>query len=248
MVDYLAKVSQEHKVWASGDSLKFFGEKRNKADHLYPSEKVFLPGLLAEVATVLDVGCARGGFFDIMRSYNPALDYVGVDIVPDMLALAVREHRDARFVAAAGHALPFADAGFDLVHCSGVVHLNDHYEDMIAEMWRVSRRYALFDMRLTDGPSEVGRFRVDFDGHGEGGLLPYHVVNLGWIRRFIEALPNPPGRVTLAGYRHPVSHTADLPGYEPGVDEVIMAFLLLDRDGPGGEWRESIAESAAGLG
>lgn len=224
--------TREQRVWASPDSLDFFARERCAPEDLYPSERVFLPGAVGRAATVLDVGCACGGFASIMRAFNAAIRYTGVDIVPEMLSRARDRHADDAFVVADGGRLPFADRSFDLVHCSGTVHLNSDYPALIADMWRVANREALFDMRLTEGPSQKGVFRVDFAATGRGGVLPYHVVNLEDARALIDALPDTPRRVRLSGYPHPASGNADL----PEGTSVIMAFLLLERSAPAAGW------------
>ncbi|NQU57202.1 MAG: class I SAM-dependent methyltransferase [Rhodospirillales bacterium] len=222
----------EQRGWASSDSLDFFARERRAPDDLYPSEKSFLPDAVGRASNVLDVGCACGGFASIMRAFNPSIRYTGIDIVPEMLARAGRETFGDTFAAAAGHELPFKDRAFDLVHCSGAVHLNSRYQPLIADMWRVTDGEALFDMRLTEGPSLQGSFRIDFADTGEGGILPYHVVNLEEARALIDSLPDAPARVRLAGYRHPASGNANLPEATP----VIMAVLLLQRSSPETGW------------
>jgi len=223
---------REQRAWASADSLSFFTRERSAPDALYPSERIFLPDAVKRASSVLDVGCACGGFARIMRAFNPSVRYTGVDIVPEMLSLARSDNPDDPFVVADGRDLPFPDRAFDLVHCSGTVHLNSGYEALIADMWRVAGREALFDMRLTEGPSVTGKFRVDFTGAGRGGILPYHVVNLDTARALIDGLPDAPAGVRLAGYRHPASGNADL----PAGTNVIMAFLLLEHASPETGW------------
>jgi SAM-dependent methyltransferase len=222
----------EQRAWASSDSLDFFTHERRTPDDLYLSEKIFLPDAVQRAKSVLDVGCACGGFAQIMRVFNSSVRYTGIDIVPEMLARAGRENSDDTFVVATGHKLPFKDRVFDLVHCSGAVHLNSRYQALIADMWRVARQEALFDMRLTKGPSREGTFRVDFANTGFGGELPYHVVNLEAARSLIDGLPDPPSHVRLSGYPHLPSANADL----PAGTTVIMAFLLLQRSVPETGW------------
>jgi SAM-dependent methyltransferase len=228
--DDIGAIVREQRAWAAADSIAFFRDNRSRPEDLYPSERIFLPGVVQSARSVLDVGCACGGFAAIMQAFNPCIDYVGVDIVAEMLSEAGRVHTAARFLAAAGHALPFRDGAFDLVHCSGAVHLNSAYPALIAEMWRVARRHLLFDLRMTDEASYAGTFMLDFAG-GKGEL-PYHVVNVAEARGIIERLPAPPRSVRVAGYRHPPSHNARLGNR----GDLIMAFLLLARDSAGRGW------------
>lgn len=240
MTELLHSLIREQQVWGSDDSIAYFSHERSRLDDLYSSERIFLPEITQRIATLLDVGCACGGFVDIFREINPDASYTGIDIVPDMIARAEAAHPGVPFINAPAHSMPFPDREFDLVHCSGSVHLNSQYQQMIAEMWRVSKRYALFDMRLTEGPTVTGGFTVNFSGDEGGGRLPYHVVNINDARAIIDDLPNPPARARLAGYHHPASANADL----PGDTSVIMAFLLLERDGEKSGWEINIKESA----
>jgi SAM-dependent methyltransferase len=240
MTSTLRELIREQQVWGSDDSITFFSRERSRVDDLYSSERIFLPEITKRVTTILDVGCACGGFADIFGEINPDASYTGVDIVPDMIARAEAAHPEVSFINAPAHSMPFPDQEFDLVHCSGSVHLNSQYPQMIAEMWRVAGQYALFDMRLTDGPSVTGGFTVNFSGNEDGGRLPYNVVNINDAKAIIDELPYPPARTRLAGYRHPASANADL----PGDTNVIMAFLLLERGGDETGWETNIQDPA----
>jgi SAM-dependent methyltransferase len=191
---------------------------------------------------VLDVGCACGGFAPIMRALNPAIQYTGVDVVPAMIEQARGRYPEHEFRLAAGHTMPFPDRSFDLVHCSGVVHLNSHYEKMIAEMWRVCAGRLLFDLRLTERESRTGSFKVDFGAVGTpGSLLPYNLINFADARNLIDGLPSPAARVDVAGYLHPASHTSS---FGPN-EQVIMAFVLMHRVAARPGWHIDIAGCAS---
>ena len=233
-------VEHEQSVWGEENSLKFFGRERQTPNDLYPSEKIFLPDAVKKANSVLDVGCACGGFSAIMKFFNHKIHYVGVDIIPEMVIRARNSYVDNLFVTAAGHQLPFTNQSFDLVHCSGATHLNSRYRDLIADMWRVTRHQLLFDLRLTEGLTMEGTFRVDFDNAKAGGLLPYFVLNINEIRHFINDLPGNPDHVSLKGYMHPASSNAKLPGDR----NLIMAFLLLTRTSTNRGWDETIEDNA----
>ena len=52
----------------------------------------------AAVPTLLDVGCGFGGLLDYANEHSVALDYVGIDLVPDMIEHARTRHPGARFI------------------------------------------------------------------------------------------------------------------------------------------------------
>ena len=234
------KIESEQSVWGQAKSLEYFRDERQTPEDLYPSERVFLPNAVKKANTILDVGCACGGFAAIMRRFDKNFKYTGVDIIPEMLAHARKFQNGARFAAAAGQQLPFAAQAFDLVHCSGVLHLNSHYREFIADMWRVTRHQLLFDLRLTRGPSKEGKFRVDFDRSGDGGLLPYIVINIKEMRDLVDTLKGAPDHVSLYGYTHSASPNATLPNGR----NLIMAFLLLSRTSTKNGWDVTIEDDA----
>lgn len=213
------------RVEAWNPLLDYYASHRNSVADLYPSERVFLPSIAAQVSSVLDVGCATGGFSRIMRELNPDIRYVGVDSNRRFIERARRDFPDVEFHVSDGVELPFASGSFDLVHCSGVLHLTRAYARVMSAMWRQSSRFLLADLRLTPGPSVEGVLRVA----DEVPELPYVVLNADEAVAIVRSLQPMPSRVTVRGYAHAPSASATLPH---GTD-VFMAFFLAER-GPGG--------------
>src|SRR5262249_38475235 len=148
--------------------------------------------------------------------------YVGTDISPEALAAATADHRNAEFVLSDGVSLPFAPETFDLVHASGVLHMNAHYHRVLESMWRQTKRFLLCDLRLTRGASEVGRVDAPF---GQANTwLPYVVLNVEEAVARMSALCPAPRRIVAKGYGH-----APGPGTVLAASRVIMAFFLVEK-------------------
>ena len=76
-------------LWSTHQELEeFYSENRNQPKDLYPSERRFLPWLAKEVDSVLDTGCAAGGFFNIWRNYNQSIVYTGLDLSSSLIKAA----------------------------------------------------------------------------------------------------------------------------------------------------------------
>ena len=131
------------RAWSHAGVVDYYAENRHSPDDLWPYERVFLPRALFPGANVLDVGCASGGFFNIMRTIEPTIDYTGIDIAEPPIKLARERYPEARFEVTDGLTIPFADGEFDLVHITGVLCNEPRYRELISEMYRVSNRFVV---------------------------------------------------------------------------------------------------------
>ena len=124
--------------------MREFWENRWHAEHHTPNEfeqaklEIILAGFPANVESVLDIGCGTGWMLEALRSHYRF--GVGVDF-----SLEGLRQVNVSSVLGICTSLPFKTASFDLVLCAEVVeHLDDdQLAQLVAEINRVSRRYAL---------------------------------------------------------------------------------------------------------
>jgi len=155
---------------------------QNRLSELYGNIDIYLfdqllKGRYDNVQKLLDVGCGNGRnlYYFLRNGYQVA----GID--PD--AQAVRKVKELstalapgnppeNFVVCPAENLPYADASFDLVICSAVLHFardEQHFESMLRSMFRVLRPGGYFFARLA---SDIGiEARVKSLGKGRY-LLP----------------------------------------------------------------------------
>ncbi|MFL6334702.1 MAG: class I SAM-dependent methyltransferase [Pyrinomonadaceae bacterium] len=110
---------------------------------------------------VLDAGC--GGGRNLIYFLRCGYDVGGVDLSTEAiahvraLAAGLAPHLPAdNFRVEAVEGMSFADAGFDVVISSAVLHFardEEHWQDMLREMWRVLKPGGIFFARLA---SSVG--------------------------------------------------------------------------------------------
>jgi SAM-dependent methyltransferase len=214
-------------AWADHpDLVEYYTGHRERPDDLYPSERRFLPWLASRAGSVLDVGCAAGGFAGIWRHWSPEVSYTGVDVSQPLVDAARRLHPDCAFdVADCTEGLPFADASFEVVQALGWLHWEPRFEDALAEMWRVTGDRLFFDVRLQAASTAHLRAEQrialshDWDGHT---TVPY--LCLAWERFAETLLGHAPGAILAHGYGGEPSDTVT------GVQgEICFATFVLER-------------------
>ena len=220
------------KAWSQSSAVDYYAQYRQNVSELYPSERVFLPRVLFPGVKVLDVGCASGGFFNIMRTLEPTLDYTGIDIAEPPIETARQKYPEARFLVTDGLRIPFDDNEFDLVHCTSVLVVEPRYRELLREMYRVSNRFVLADMRLLknmgdDVESEQSYYRIQFEGEYEGATVPYVVSDADQVVNSILTLEPRPQALRGTGYFHAVSPMARTPH-----KEVCMTIFLIQKGRP----------------
>ncbi|MFH2001456.1 MAG: methyltransferase domain-containing protein [Planctomycetota bacterium] len=106
----------------------------------------FTLGAIAEGEVVLDIGCGAG--FDLFiagMKVGPAGKAIGIDITPEMVALATENiarysMKNIKVLPGASESLPFHDSSFDLIISNGVLNLSPEKERTFAEAFRVLKR------------------------------------------------------------------------------------------------------------
>ena len=212
------------KEWSNQSAIDFYSQNRHEISDLYPFEKVFLPRVLFPGAKVLDVGCASGGFYNIMRSFEPHIEYTGIDLSDKAVELATERYPEARFMVTTGFRLPFENNDFDIVHCTSVFNNEPNYQEMLAEMYRVSNRFVLVDIRLLKdlGKQLESVYNIQFNGKAVEATVPYVVNDADEVANFILRLKPSPKALYGTGYFHQVAKEAETPH-----NDVCMAVLLI---------------------
>lgn len=213
-------VNNPAEAWAGKDTVQYYTDNRNQYSELYPSEQWFLTReFLGSIRSVLDVGCAAGGFYEIFSGLNPQISYTGMDVVGEFIDQAGKRYPQAKFVKYAGSG-PFpVREKYDLVFSSGLLHLVDNWKELFTRMTAQSRQTVLADFRLTHGPTYAGTFQPDFeDRERDGPRINYHVINAQDLRAFFKSLADL-AAVEAYGYRGRPSRMAE------GIADVWMVFF-----------------------
>lgn len=219
-------------AWGLPGVLQFFDAARSTTDQVYASEWLFLKDRLRPGLSVLDVGCAQGGFAGVLAEHLDDFSYTGIDINPEMIERARSRHPGHDFhVAPDGDWSMLAGRRFDLVLVLGILHLHETWRDTIARAWSHTAECLLMDLREHDGATledkAVSSFRMDFGGgdasHAET-RLPYNIVNSAEALAIVRRQTPDARRISHFGYLHPVSASASTP-----VAEVMANVWCVER-------------------
>jgi SAM-dependent methyltransferase len=222
----------EHNARAWGHVVDFFDHERATTEQVYPSEWFFLKDLLKEGISVLDVGCAQGGFAGVLAENLTDFRYTGIDINAGMIERARHRHPGQHFHVVGEDDWPvLGGARFDLVLVLGILHLHESWRDTIARAWAHTAGTLLMDLREYEGATiedkAVSSFRMDFGTDGAVGAtvaLPYVIVNAADALATVRRLTPGAGRLSQFGYLHPVSRSAVTP-----VDRVMANVWCVQR-------------------
>lgn len=216
--------------WSNTNSVYFYSTERNTIKELYPSEKYFLDKLVKPDVSVLDVGCAAGGFYNIFKEYDSSINYTGIDFSHELLHSAKINDLNSSFIVGGGNHLPFKNDTFDIVFCSGVMPITFDWPDILRECWRVTKQNFIFDVRLIESGNSIENIeesyqRIAFFNEWDGySVVPYIILNINDFCTKLSLLEPYPAKIDSYGYMNKVSEMAVTP-----YKEVCMAMWSLSK-------------------
>lgn len=139
-------INDTYSRWDDNDAVEHFAAKT--ASDFFETEIRFLDPIARNLSSVLDIGCASGRFAELLASLGVFPAYCGMDISSKQIASARELYPQADFHL--GNALELTvDGVFDLVNATGVMQHEPRFSELIERMIAWSRRYVLFDVKLS---------------------------------------------------------------------------------------------------
>ena len=179
------------KAWSSKEIIKFFKSNRSTFNSLYKGEKYLLSKYVNKSFTILDIGCAQGGMYRILKSKLKNIDYTGVDFNRKMIILAKKKYPQAKFYRLS-HTdyLSFFKKRFDVVIIFGILHLNSNWKDIIKAAYKVTRNFILFDLRCVLNLNKLETLKnyinLDFKMKSKKFQIPYVVLEKKLVSNFLR--------------------------------------------------------------
>lgn len=126
-------------------------EEFSRTRAFIPEDIKALGGYAWEGERVLDLGCANGRFFEVLRNKN--IDYFGVDVSEKLIEIAKKNYPETKFQTANALNLPFPANFFDKVYSLSVLHHIPSEEfrlHFLKEVKRVLKPEGLLILRVWD--------------------------------------------------------------------------------------------------
>ncbi len=177
-------------IWNDTEAQKFFSFERKKAKDLYLGEKLFLSKILFENCTILDIGCAQGGFYKILKSYLKSFSYTGVDSSEKMILSAKKKYPKGIFHLIKKNNFKVLKKKYDIVIIYGVLHLTPEWRQILYNAKNLFKNFILFDLRETSQKTiddNASKSYLSFNKKKKI-KIPYNIINSNEASNFLKKI------------------------------------------------------------
>ena len=205
-------------AWSQKKVVEYFNVNRNKIEDVYQSEWFFLKNKLEDGLKILDIGCAQGGFAEIIKGHIKDFDYTGIDISSSMIDVAKVNHPQHTFHCVTDSNYKCLESKkFDLTIVLGILHLNEDWRNTIKSAWERTSSCLILDLRETTEKSIEDKsksfFKMDINGPIDdfNSVLPYNVINSGEALKTVVSICSGALKISHYGYTQAPSSVTSTP-------------------------------------
>ena len=216
--------------WGLPNVVSFFDSHRVTSSDVYPSEWFFLKNQLHEDMSILDIGCAQGGFAGIIGEQLKNFSYTGVDISKAMIEKAAMNYPHHKFHLVNEGDFSSLSEVYDMTLVLGILHLHETWRKTIEMAWKHTKTALILDLRETFGNTIEDKaqsyFSMNINGrNGEySEVLPYNVINAGEALETINSICTGAKKISHYGYLQDPSSTT-----VTKVDKIFANVYLIQK-------------------
>jgi len=217
--------------WNQPNVVSFFDSHRITTSDVYPSEWFFLKDQLKEGMSILDIGCAQGGFGGIIAEHLKNFTYTGVDISEDMITKAKAKYPQHTFHIVKENDYSKVTGIFDVSLVLGILHLHESWRETIQVAWNHTKSSLILDLREisqeTVEDKNKSYFTMNINGSNEGysEVLPYNLINSGEALEIIKSICDGAKKISFYGYSQEPAKTVVTP-----VDNIYASVYLVQKE------------------
>jgi 2-polyprenyl-3-methyl-5-hydroxy-6-metoxy-1,4-benzoquinol methylase len=210
-------MSNNAESWNQSSVVSFFDKNRSRTADIYPSEWFFLKDQLQEDMSILDIGCAQGGFAGMIAEHLECFRYTGVDISEEMIAKAKVKYPQHNFHIVKENDYSNVKGIYDVSIVLGILHLHESWRDTIQVAWNHTKSSLILDLREvfdeTIEDKNKSYFTMDINGSNQDyfEVLPYNLINSGEALEIINSICTGAEKISFYGYSQDPAKTAFTP-------------------------------------
>ena len=144
--------------------------------------------MFVENCSILDIGCAQGGFNSIIKKFINKFSYTGLDESLEMINIAKSKFPESKFILVNKKIYIKLKEKYDIVIILGILHLNKMGK-ILKFALQLSKKYILFDLRVSDNPSieNINKSYLKYDKKLTF-KLPYNILNESILIKKIDKI------------------------------------------------------------
>lgn len=179
-----------NKSWNSKHIVNHLNKSRSNFNDLYEGEKFLINNYIKNNSSVLDIGCAQGGMYKILKKKFSKINYTGLDFNKPMIEIAKKNFPKQKFYYYSGtNYTSLLKKKYDIVIIFGILHLNKNWKNILYNASKLTNRYILFDLREKfENKIHKKNFylHLDFKIKSKKFLVPYIILDKKKINIFFE--------------------------------------------------------------
>ena len=129
---------------------------REKYEEMDKSIKILLKKINFRNKKILDIGCASGGMYKILKNKFGPIDYTGIDLDTKCIEIAKTRYSKAKFFSTNFFSKEFKENTYDIVMLWGWAHMYPDWKKLFSKIIKISKGFILFDNRIRlNGPTVI---------------------------------------------------------------------------------------------
>ena len=198
---------------------------RAKYEEMSKSFKILLKKINFKNLKILDVGCASGGIYNILRSKFGLVDYTGIDIDTRCIKIAKAKYPEAKFFSADLFDSKLKENFYDIVMLWGWSYMYPNWKALYSQLIKLSKKYIMFDNRIKLSGTTITDLDLSYQYYYKSKKRNYYIIlNLYELISFLQIGPLNIKNIYSYGYYMRGKTSAKLP--IPKSEVLIGSFLL----------------------
>lgn len=167
--------------WSSKSFNNYYQESRDKFSKLYKGEQYLIKKYIKSGHKILDIGCAHGGMYKILKDKFKNISYTGLDFNKNMISYAKKTYPDAKFVLNKNNIYKniFKNETFDVIIIFGILHLNPNWKKIILNTVALKPKIILFDLRTANLKKNLKKkyfLDLNLNRDDKKEKIPYYLI------------------------------------------------------------------------